>query len=392
MNLPEIQSAIQEQGLDGWLFFDHHQRDPLAYRVLGLPPGMQVTRRWYYFIPASGEPRGLVNKVEPHALDSLPGSTIAYSRWTEQQDELGKLLAGAKRIAMQYSPRCAVPYVSMVDGGTLELVKGFGVEVVGSADLIQLFEARCSESQLESHLEAGRIMDKIRAAAFGRIADELRAGRTIDEYAIHRFILDQIEANSLVTDHGPIVAVNANASDPHYAPVQGKSRAIQSGDLVLIDMWAKLRSPDSIYYDITWTGFCGRTVPSEIQNVFEIVRDARKAAAAVVKSAMASGRDLRGFEVDDAARQHISGKGFGDYFIHRTGHSIGTEVHGSGANMDNFETHDERKVIPWTCFSIEPGIYLPQFGIRSEVNVFVTDRKAQVTGEEQEQLVMLGAA
>jgi Xaa-Pro aminopeptidase len=290
---------------------------------------------------------------------------------------------------MQYSPNCAIPYVSLVDGGTLELVRGAGVEIVTSANLVQLFEARWSAGQLEMHLEAGRRVDRVRAEAFQKIASSLAAGRSITEWDVNRFIRAGFEKSGLVTDHGPIVAVNANMSNPHYEPEAQGSREIQKGDAVLIDMWAKLDRPSGVFYDITWTGYCGATPPSALQNVFEVVRDARDRAVQRVQTAIPRGEVLHGFEVDDAARTYIKERGFGEYFVHRTGHSIGEEVHGTGANMDNLETHDERKIIAGTCFSIEPGVYLPEFGIRSEVNVYVSATEARVTGEAQQKLVTI---
>ncbi|MEK7409103.1 MAG: M24 family metallopeptidase [Acidobacteriota bacterium] len=387
MNLEEIQAALRDEALDGWLFFDHHQRDPLAYRVLGLAPERVVSRRWYYLIPAAGEPRGLVHRIEPFVLEGLPGSMRRYASWAEQVEGLTELLAGRRRVAMQYSPECAIPYVSMVDAGTVELVRKLGVEVASSANLIQRFEARWTRENLECHLEAGRRVDAIRAEAFRLIRDKLHAGETLTEYAVKQFILERFAASGLVTDHGPIVAVNDNASSPHYEPQAARHREIRRGDCVLIDLWAKLDQPDAVYYDITWTGFCGPEPPAEVESVFRVVVEARDRAVAFVEGAVAAGRELRGFEVDDAARGAIREKGFAQYFTHRTGHSIGADVHGAGANMDNLETHDERRIIPWTCFSIEPGIYLPAFGIRSEVNVFVDERAARVTGEIQRELV-----
>ena len=389
MNIAEIQGQLKDQKLDGWLFFDHHQRDPLAYRVLGFSPVRHVTRRWYYFIPAQGEPMGLVHRIESGMLDALPGERIAYSSWTEQVDGIGRLLRGARRVAMQYSPQCAIPYVSMVDAGTVELVRGQGVEVASSAELIQYFEARWTAEALESHLEAGRRVDRVRREAFENIGASLRGGGSIQEYAVKRFVLERFREAGLITDHGPIAGVNANAANPHYEPTEEISKEIRTGDLVLLDMWAKLDRPGAVYYDITWTGYCGARPPSAIQNVFQIVRDARDKAIERVKNAAASGETLRGFEVDDAARHYINSQGFGQYFPHRTGHSIGQDVHGNGANMDNLETHDERKIVPWTCFSIEPGIYLKDFGVRSEVNMFVGEKDARVTGEIQRELVIV---
>jgi len=389
MQLDDIQSALRDETLDGWLFFDHHQRDPLAYRILHLNPTHVATRRWYYYVPADGEPKGLVHAIESHVLDGLPGSIQTYSSWTAQVEGLKRLLAGSRRIAMQYSPNCAVPQISLVDGGTLELIRSLGLEVVTSANLIQVFEARWTADQLEMHLEAGRRVDRVRAGAFQHIAESLASGRTVTEWDINRFIRDGFEKSGLLTDHGPIVAVNANMSNPHYEPTAEQSCPIREKDAVLIDMWAKLDRPDAVYYDITWTGYCGASPPSTLQNVFEVVRDARDCAVARVQSAVAQHQILQGFQVDDAARAYIKDKGFGDYFIHRTGHSIGQEVHGAGANMDNLETHDERKVIAGTCFSVEPGVYLPEFGIRSEVNVYIGNKEARVTGEVQRSLVII---
>ncbi len=387
MQLSEIQQALRDAGLDGWLFVDHHQRDPLAYRILGLPLDMMTTRRWYYYIPAEGEPRGIVHRIEPHSLDAVPGKKAAYSRWQEQHEQLRKMLGASKRIAMQYSPQCAVMHVATVDAGTVELVRSCGVDVFSAADLVQAFEARWSDAQLESHLEAGRRMDRARHDAFVYIADQLRAGAPVSEYSVQQFLRDRYTATHMVTDHGPIVAVNANASDPHYEPSAERNKQIREGDLVLIDMWAKLDSPEAVYYDITWTGYCGPSAPDAVQNVFRVVRDARDAAVDFVKSSVSAQKDISGFQVDDAARQYIESRNLGEWFVHRTGHSIGTSVHGAGANMDNFETHDERRIVPRTCFSVEPGVYLPEFGIRSEVNVYVGENDARVTGEAQTELV-----
>jgi Xaa-Pro aminopeptidase len=389
MQIDDIQKALRDEKLDGWLFFDHHQRDPLAYRILKLNPSRTVTRRWYYLIPANGEPKGLVHAIESGVLAGLPGKIQIYSSWAAQLDGLKSLLAGCRRIAMQYSPNCAIPYVSLVDAGTLELVQGTGVEVVTSANLVQLFEARWTADQLEMHLEAGRRVDRIRAEAFQMIGTALKANRTINEWQVNRFIREGFEKSGLVTDHGPIVGVNANMSNPHYEPASEGSREIRKGDAVLIDMWAKLDRPGAVFYDITWTGYCGADPPSAIQNVFEIVRDARDRAVERVQAAIRSQEGIHGFDVDDAARGYIKEKGFAEYFVHRTGHSIGEEVHGTGANMDNLETHDERKIIPGTCFSVEPGVYLPEFGIRSEVNVYVSANEARVTGEKQQKLVAI---
>lgn len=387
MDLVRIQEALRREKLDGWLFFDHHERDPLAYRILGLHLRSHVTRRWYYLIPADGEPAGLVHRIESGVLDSLPGEKIPYSGWQEQHAGLARLLAGTRRVAMQYSARCAVPYVSLVDAGTIELVRDTGVEVLSSAELIQEFEACLTAAQFETHLEAGRRVDRICSEAFRFIGDRLVTG--VDEFSVHNWILEQFRGAGLTTDSGPIVGVNGHAGDPHYEPSAETSLPIRPGDFVLLDMWAKLEQPGAVYYDITWTGFCG-TAPPRVREVFEIVRDARDRAIEVVSQAVGAHREIRGFEVDDAARAHIRGKGYGDRFVHRTGHSIGTDVHGTGANMDNLETHDDRRILPGALFSIEPGIYLEDFGVRSEINMFVTPDSASTTGAVQRELVRIG--
>jgi Xaa-Pro aminopeptidase len=389
MNIAQIQAELARQELDGWLFFDHHMRDPLAYRVLGFDPGRHVTRRWYYLIPRQGQPSGLVHRIEREMLDALPGPKAAYSSWTEQVDGLAKLLEGCRRVAMQYSPMCAIPYVALVDAGTVELVRSLGVEVSTSAELIQHFEARWTPEALESHLEAGRRVDRVRRAAFEMIGERTRNGLSVAEYEVKLFILDAFRREGLTTADGPIVGANANSANPHYEPAAEKTATIRAGDFVLLDMWARLEGPGTVYYDITWTGFCGDAPTNEMRRVFATVRDARDAAVRRVEKAVADGAPLRGFEVDDTARELIASRGFAEYFTHRTGHSIGREVHGNGANMDNLETHDERRVIPWTCFSIEPGIYLRDFGVRSEVNVFVGEDRARVTGEIQRELVLI---
>ncbi|MFN3324469.1 MAG: M24 family metallopeptidase [Bryobacteraceae bacterium] len=389
LRVEEIQEALREENLDGWLFFDHHERDPLAYRVLQFHPEQKPTRRWYYFIPSHGEPQALVHRIESRMLDALPGRKVRYASWSEQAEALGRMLTGCRTVAMQYSPECAVPYVAMVDAGTVDLVRSYGPEVVSSADLIQIFEARWNREKLESHLEAGRRVDAVRRAAFELLGERLRSLQRIGEWEVKRFILDRFAEAGLYTDHGPIVAANAHSADPHYEPTEESSTLIRAGDWVLIDLWAKLQAPGSVYYDVTWTGYCGNSVPEEMARVFGIVTEARDRAVARVSEAFEERVPLAGFEVDDAARQYIREQGYGAYFFHRTGHSIGEEVHGAGANMDNLETHDTRRVIPWTCFSVEPGVYLRDFGVRSEVDVFVDEDRARVTGEIQESPVLI---
>lgn len=389
MQIEKIQQEIRNQKLDGWLFFDHHVRDPLAYRVLGLNPPRTPTRRWYYLVPAQGEPRGLEHRIERNMTASLPGEKIPYSSWSEQTEGLRKITSGLKRVAMQYSPLCAIPYVAMVDAGTVELVRSLGLEVVSSAELIQTFEARWNAQQLEMHLEAGRRVDRVRADAFALIHERTRNGAPLTELEVKLAVRDGFSKAGLVTDHGPIVGANANASNPHYEPTEQSHAPIRPGDWVLLDMWAKLDQPDAVYYDITWTAFCGDHPSDRMRQVFGVVTGARDAAIQRVIDAKKEGYPLRGFEVDDACRGVIQAAGFGEYFTHRTGHSIGVEVHGNGANMDNLENHDERSVSPWTCFSIEPGVYLPEFGVRSEVNMFVGENDARVTGQIQREMALL---
>ena len=391
MKLEAIQTALRDANLDGWLFYDHHRRDPVAYRVLDINPVM-CTRRWYYIIPREGMPAKLVHRIESHNLDALPGTEDRYSSWREQREGLSRLLHGKMMVAMQYSALNNIPYVGLVDAGTVELVKSCGVEVVSSADLVQQFESTWSEEQWQSHLAAGKVVHESVRAAFAAIRDAVRAGTEISEFDVQQEMVRVCEANGLIADEPPCVAVNANSADPHYSPSKEKSQSIHSGDLVLIDVWGKQNKPGAVYFDITWTGYVGEKVPKHYTKVFNVVSEARDAAINLVQNSLQAGRILHGYEVDDAAREVIDRKGYGTFFVHRTGHSIGEDVHGNGANMDNFETHDERRIIPRTCFSIEPGIYLHDFGIRSEVNVFTGAREARVTGEIQTEIVPILAA
>ena len=389
MRLAEIQEALKEQGLDGWLFMDHHGRDPLAYRILGLHTERTVTRRWYYLIPSAGEPRGLAHRIEPDVLAGLPGEIRRYAGWREQAEGLRRLLTGLRRVAMQYSPECRLPAISLVDAGTVELVRALGVEVASSADLVQLFEARWRAENLACHLEAARRMDRIRQETFDWIRQGLRRGDVLREVAVKDFILRRYQSLGLTSDHGPIVAAGPNSANPHYDARAGADREIRSGDVVLLDLFAKLDEPAGVYYDITWVGYCGAPLPEQIGDIFRIVAEARDRAIEFVRKRLQAGEPVRGFEVDDAARGYIEQHGYGPQFTHRTGHSIGAEVHGAGANADNLETHDERRLIPWTCLSIEPGIYLEDFGVRSEVNLFIEEKDARVTGEIQREMVLL---
>jgi Xaa-Pro aminopeptidase len=388
MNLPAIQASLRERNIDAWFFYDHHHRDPIAYRVLGLPDSLFVTRRWYYVLPAEGEPQKLVHRIEAGHLDSLPGNKREYSAWQELFENLETILKPYKTIAMQYSPNNVVFYVSLTDAGTVEFVRGLGKEIVSSGDLVARFEATWTENQVKTHFDARDKIDRIVEAAFKEIGTRVRQGGT-HEFEMQGWFLEQFAREGLYTDDGPIVAVNANSGNPHYGPDASHSAQIKQGDWVLLDVWAKLNQPRAVYYDITWTGFVGSN-PSEKQvEVFKLVTAARDAGVKKVISTIGSGQKLAGWEVDKATRDTIEKGGYGRHFIHRTGHSIGTEVHANGANMDNLEIHDERQVLPYSCFSIEPGIYLPDFGVRSEVNMLVREHSAEVTGKIQKDIVLI---
>ena len=388
MDLPAIQAALRDRNLDGWLFYDHHHRDPIAYRVLGLPDGQMVTRRWYYLIPAKGDPVKLVHKIESGHLDSLPGRKLQYAGWQDLFDKLKTLLADCTTVAMQYSPNNLVFTISLVDAGTIDLIRSFGKTVVSSGDLVARFESTWTDDQIRTHFAAGKAVDAITAAAFQEIGRRVRNGGTT-EYEIQQWFLEAFARENLVAHDAPIVAVNANSGNPHYEPHAVGSAPIREGDLVLLDVWAKKNTPDAVYYDITWVGFVGPSPSPRMREVFEVVRQARDAGVKTVIDAIGAGRTLAGWEVDRAARGTIQKAGYGDYFIHRTGHSIGTDVHSNGANMDDLEIHDERQIQPNSCFSVEPGIYLPEFGVRLEVNVLVRPGSAEVTGKIQSEIVTI---
>lgn len=389
MNLSAIQAALQERNLDGWLFYDHHLRDPLAYRILGLDAAAMVTRRWYYFIPAHGEPRKLVHRIEAARLDPVPGTLVSYASWQDLERELESMLQGAHRIAMQYSPRNAIMYVSLVDGGTLELLRSFNKEIVTSADLISQFEAVLTESQMASHYTAAEKIDRILQAGWDHMGQRARSGGT-DEFAISQFMLEAMNREGLVTDHSPNVSVGPHSADSHYDPTAASTQPIRRGDFVLIDIFGKLNQPDAIFYDICWTGVVDREPTDREQNIFSIVRQAREASVTRITEAFATQQPIAGYAADDAARHVIEQAGFGQWFTHRTGHNIGISIHGNGAHLDNLETHDERLILPNTCFSVEPGIYFPgEFGVRSEVDMLTRNGKAEVTGRIQTTVVRI---
>jgi Xaa-Pro dipeptidase len=391
MELDRIQEALREREIGGWLFCDFHNRDHLAYRILGLDPTKMTTRRWFYFIPARGEPRKLVHSVEKGRLDSLPGSKIVYLPWEQLHTLLKRILGRPKKIAMQYSPKNNIPYVSLVDAGIVELVRSFGHKVVTSADLVQIFESTINEEGYRLHKEAGVLVDRIRAEAFQRIGEAIAARSRMTEYDLQQFIMRRFKENGLVTDDPPIVGTNDHPADPHFEPTPSNAHVFKRGDTVLIDLWAKRDVPGGIYYDITWVGFIGDAPSPKYSELFGVVRSARDAAIEFVKSKFAGREKCYGWQVDDVCRGVVKKAGYGKYFVHRTGHSIGEEVHGNGVNIDNLETKDERQLMPGCCFSIEPGIYLEgEMAVRTEVNVFIRhDGQAEVTGEVQRELVRI---
>jgi Xaa-Pro aminopeptidase len=393
MQLDAIQAALRERGMDAWLFYDHHHRDPIAYRILGLPENAHVTRRWYYLIPAEGEPRKLVHRIEAGRLDSLPGSKGEYSSWQELELGLAAMVAPYKRIAMQYSPRNAIMYVSLVDAGTVEALRDLRKTVVSSADLVSRFEAVLSEEQIASHYEAQAALDEILAEGFREIGRRARPAdgnaARVTEYDMVQWFQEAMRRADLVWENGPNVSVNANSADSHYEPAAESAKEIRNGDFVLIDIWARKNRPATCYYDITWTGMVGREPLEREREVFQIVKSARDAAVKAVSEAFGSGQPISGWQADDAARAVIMKAGFGRFFTHRTGHNIGNILHGNGAHLDNLETHDERLILPNTCFSVEPGIYLDTFGVRSELNMMATPGRASATGRVQQELVKI---
>ncbi len=389
-DLAAVQAAIRAADLDGWLLYDFRNTDPIARKVLGLE-GHAGSRRWFYFLPAEGEPRKLVHAIETKALDAVPGAATVYLTWQSLDDGITRILGDAQRVAMNYSPQCDVPYVSKVDAGTVEKVRSKGVEVVSSADLMQAFEAVLDEEQLASHHRAAKRVRDLVDEVFALVGKTLRAGKAITERDIVEHANSALNAAGMINDHDPIVGVNEHAADPHFEVASEGSSEIRVGDLLLFDIWAREEAPGSIYADITWCAFVGADPPEDMVKVFNIVRDARKAACDRADEAFRAGEDIRGYELDRAARAVIDAAGYAERFIHRLGHSIHENTHGNGANLDDLETHDTRKMLPGTVFSVEPGIYLPgRFGIRSEVNVYHTGNSAEVTGApHQEELVRI---
>ena len=390
MDLKAIQQALQDAQVDGWLFYDFHNRDAIAARILKMDTGRFASRRWYYYIPAHGQPKKLVHKIEPWRCDHLPGEKYIYLPWQQQHELLKNILGQARRIAMQYSPNNAIPYVSIVDAGTVELIRSFGIEVVSSADLVGRFEASMSMDDWHSHEEAGAALQQVKDETFKEIGRRITAGQNPTEFEVQLFMHGLMKRHELKWEDGPIVAVNEHAADPHFEPTEENSFSMKDGDLVLLDLWGKKDRPGSIYYDITWMGYIGKKVPEKIESIFDIVRSARDTALGFVKDKFLKTEPVFGWQVDDVCREVIVKAGYGDYFTHRTGHNIGEQVHGNGVNIDNLETKDERQILPGLCFSVEPGIYLPdeKMGFRTEIDVFVTEKgEIKVCGDIQKSVI-----
>lgn len=384
MDLQEVQAQLKAMKLDGWLLYDFQGLNPIARKLLSLQDAL-LTRRWFCWIPCQGPMTLLCHRIERQGFERLPAPRVLFSSWEEMQAGLERLLQGSRRVAMEYSPQCFIPYVSRVDAGTLELVRNLGKTVVSSADLVQYFEARWSREQLQTHLQASRLLMEVLFETFRQVGEASRNRIPLTEHQLQQSMCQRYRERGLESSSPPIVAVNRNSGNPHYEPRSEASAPIRAGDLLLIDFWAKLSRPHAVYADYTWVAFLGESIPAKIVRVWETVRQARDSTLEFVRAKTGRRTAVRGWEVDDVARQVISRAGFGQYFIHRTGHSIGESDHGNGANMDGLETRDERLLIPRTCFSIEPGIYLPDFGIRSELNVYLGEEELLVTGDPIQQ-------
>ncbi len=392
LDVAAIQAALAVERLDGWLLYDFRGLNPIAADITGVArqKGHLATRRWFYLIPATGEPRALVHAIEPHSLAHLPGRTARYAGRHELEAGLARLLEGIRRVAMEYSPGCAIPYVSRVDAGTMELVREQGVEVVSSADLVQQFSAVWDEAAIRLHERASDSIHRIKDRAFDAIARHVRDAGGTGEYEIQQQMVRWFADEGLVSDSAPNVSVGANAGNPHYLPTEQSSRRIGPDDLVLIDLWGKLDAPGAVYADITWVGYTGARVPDRFADAFRAIRDARDAARLLVQQRVAAGEPVRGWEVDRAASAVLEAAGCGQHILHRTGHSLGDAVHGTGVNMDDYETHDDRRLLPGTGFTIEPGLYFDDFGVRTEINMVVRVREATVTGPLQHEILTLG--
>ena len=378
--IADIQQVLRQSDLDGWLLFDFRGSNPIAASIAGLPAEAVFSRRWAYWIPVEGKPQWLVHAIEIAPFRNWPDPPRTYVRWQTLESELRAMMGDARRIAMEYSPGCAIPYVSRVDAGSIEMIRGLGVEIVSSADLVQVAEARWTPEQLEGHRRAAAALLHIKDETFDYVAFALRSGAALTEYSVQQWMMQRIDEAGLVVDHPPLVAVNAHSADPHYIPTAQHHAAIEPGDFLLLDLWAKGQEPDAVYADITWVALCTDHVPERYQHVCDIVARARDTAVTYIEYEMAAGRPVRGCDVDDACRAVIEQAGYGQYFFHRTGHSLGTSGHGNGANMDNLETNDTRRLLPGTAFTIEPGIYLPgDFGVRLEIDLTVHENGVEIT-------------
>jgi Xaa-Pro dipeptidase len=390
LDVTAIQRALATEGLDGWLLYDFHGSNPIAAQLTGLAGGAHMTtRRWYYLIPAGGEPRALVHAIERHNLDHLPGDKVVYAGREQLESGLTRLLGGIRRVAMEYSPNCAIPYVSRVDAGTAEAIRSRGVEIVSSGDLVQQFEATWTAAQLASHEFASAALYRIKDRAFESASAALAGGRTQTEYDLQQAMVGWFREERLISDSAPVVAVGANAGNPHYLPTAGVSRPIVADEVLLLDLWGKQANPGAVFADITWVAVTSSAAPPEAARAFAAVAGARDEAVRVVEEAARSGRDLRGWQVDRAARQVLEQHGYGSRILHRTGHSLGENVHGNGTHLDDYETHDDRRLLAGTGFTIEPGLYFEDFGVRTEINVYRGEREARVTGPRQMEFVTL---
>jgi Xaa-Pro dipeptidase len=392
IDIAAVQDALRADGLDGWLLYDFRGLNPIAAEVTAIARqgGHLATRRWYYLIPATGEPRGLVHAIERQSLAHLPGATEQYARRDQLEDGLRRLLTGVRRVAMEYSPECAIPYVARVDAGTIELVRRAGAGVVSSGDLVQRFAAVWDPPAIAAHREASERLYRVKDRAFDAIARRTREGVPTTEYDIQQLMAGYFREEGLVSDSEPNVSAAENAGNPHYLPTAVRARTVGRGELVLLDLWGKLERPGAVFADITWVGFTGVRVPERYAKAFTAVAAARDAAVDLVRHAAAAGRELRGWQVDRAASSVLQSAGFGDRILHRTGHSLGESVHGNGVNMDDYETHDDRRLLPGTGFTIEPGVYFDDFGVRTEINMIVQARDASVTGAVQTEILVLG--
>lgn len=391
LDVPAIQQALRAHRLDGWLLYDFQGVNPIARTVAGLSGVRKMTtRRWYYLIPADGAPRKLVHRIEPHTLDAVPGTSTAYAGHASLRNGLAALLDGCRRVAMEYSPLCAIPYLSRVDAGTLEQVRACGVDVVSSGDLVQQFMAGWSSEAIATHREAAAALYRIKDRAFD-VLRGVATGVPLNEYALQQQMMGWFDEEGLDTDAAPVVAAMENAGDPHYQPSDTRSRDIRPNELVLLDLWGKTRTSGAVYADISWVGFTGVDVPAEMEAAFDAIVRARDAAVALVEERVAAGADVRGFEVDRAARTVLIDAGYEDAIFHRTGHSLGESVHGQGVHMDDYETHDTRRILPGTGFTVEPGVYFSRYGMRTEINVLVGQGRVEVTGPRQMNITRLTA-